>query len=234
MTSDRPELPNRDRSTLMTAIVCGVLVVFGAIAALGVSRRIEAGVEAQAIPSAIDPTNKPTSETPVSPIPSDQNSPINNGEAQDRQVTIVTYWLQDTGTGFELIPRSETVDLGSKAIAAESISPEIVIATALDRLLSSSGPQDAVQAIPNGVTVNQIDRQVDGIHLDLSSEFTLGGGSASMQGRLAQVVYTVTAGEESTPVWLSIAGEPLTLLGGEGLEVPYPITRELFEANFSL
>jgi spore germination protein GerM len=230
MTSDRPELPNRDRSTLVTAIVCGVLVVSGAIAALGVSRRIEAGAEGRAIPS----VSEPASETPVSSVPSDQNSLIKNSEAIDRQVTIVTYWLQDTGTGFELMPRSETVKPEATAIATEPISAEIVIATALDRLLSSPAPQDAAHAIPDGVSVNQIDRRADGIHLDLSSEFTLGGGSASMQGRLAQVVYTVTVGEEATPVWLSIAGEPLTLLGGEGLEVPYPITRELFEANFSL
>lgn len=40
MTSDRPTAPNRDRSTLITAIVCGVLVVSGAIAAVELSRRL--------------------------------------------------------------------------------------------------------------------------------------------------------------------------------------------------
>ncbi len=230
MTSDIPNSPNRDRSTLMTAIVCGVLIASGAIAAFGVLRRIEAGAEMRAITPAI----KPTIETPISPVPAEQNSTAENSEATDRQITIVTYWLQDTGTSFELMPLAETVDIDPTATAGDRIPAEIAIETALDRLLSSPAPQDAGQAIPAGVTVNQIDRQADGIYLDLSSEFTSGGGSASMQGRLAQVVYTVTEGEEEMPIWLSIEGEPLTLLGGEGLLVPYPITRETFEANFSL
>jgi spore germination protein GerM len=226
MTSDFPDLPDRDRSTLITAIVCSVLIACGAIAAFGVSRRIETGVEVQTMTPAIDPAI----EAPISSVPTEQNPTAGSGEAIDRQTQIVTYWLQDTGTNFELMPMTETV-----AIDPTTTSGDLTTATiALDRLLSQVAPNNAGQAIPAGVTVNRLERQADGIYLDLSPEFTSGGGSASMQGRLAQVVYTVTEGEAETPVWLSIAGEPLTLLGGEGLEVPYPITRETFEANFSL
>jgi hypothetical protein len=48
MTSDRPNEPNRDRSTRITAIVCGVLVVSGAIAALELSRRLEMDTQTSA------------------------------------------------------------------------------------------------------------------------------------------------------------------------------------------
>jgi len=41
MTSDIPNSPNRDRATLLTLLVCGAMVLIGAIAAVGLSRQIE-------------------------------------------------------------------------------------------------------------------------------------------------------------------------------------------------
>lgn len=142
------------------------------------------------------------------------------------QVTVAAYFFMDDTTntsrpGPFLAPVARSVP--------ESSDPVIA---ALSELLQ--GPTEAETAsvpairttIPDntlllGVTL------VDGIAtVDLSREFEGGGGSASMFGRLAQVVYTVTQFPEITSVVFRLDGQPVTVFSNEGIMMEGPAGRD--------
>ena len=91
-----------------------------------------------------------------------------------------------------------------------------------------STPTDAIEAllanedghpteIPPGTELRAVlvvDRTAT---VDLSREFESGGGSASMQARVAQVVYTLTQWSFVTRVTFELDGEPVESIGGEGV-----------------
>jgi germination protein M len=80
-------------------------------------------------------------------------------------------------------------------------------------------------AVPDGTQLLGL-KIADGIaRVDLTSEFESGGGSASMQMRLAQVVYTITQFPTVKGVVFSLDGEPIDVLGGEGIIIDHPLTR---------
>lgn len=144
--------------------------------------------------------------------------------------TVQLYWLTDTGRGLELSPYDIQIQGESQ--------PEDILTTAFDSLLTGpdSAPDsiDAFSTIPPGTQLLALQVEPDGIHVDLSNEFGLGGGSAAMSGRLGQVLYTATALDPDAPVWISVEGQPLKVLGGEGLIVEQPMTRSDFEREFQL
>jgi hypothetical protein len=95
------------------------------------------------------------------------------------------------------------------------------------------GEQEAspalASAIPAGTRLLGVE-VADGIAtVDLSAEFTSGGGSLSMRGRLAQVVFTLTRFEEIDGVRFLVEGVPTTVFGGEGVTVEDPARRAGFE-----
>ena len=65
-----------------------------------------------------------------------------------------------------------------------------------------------------GVTVSE-----KAVTINLSHEFTQGGGSTSMIQRVEELRDTVQAVEGPKRLKLAIEGKPLTVLGGEGLEI---------------
>lgn len=142
----------------------------------------------------------------------------------DQSVQI--YVVQDTGTQFELAAVPVSVQ------ATEE--PDAVLKAAFDRLVTQPPNGSGFSEIPSGTQVLNVEVKDNGIYVNLSPEFTSGGGSSSMTARLGQVVYTATTLDPNASVWISVGGEPLEVLGGEGLEIPLPITRTIFESEFPL
>lgn len=84
-------------------------------------------------------------------------------------------------------------------------------------------------AIPEGTTLLDVS-VADGVAtVDLSGTFDDGGGSASMLGRVAQVVATLTQFSTIERVAFRLDGEPIETVGGEGVVVDPPIGRTAIE-----
>lgn len=108
-----------------------------------------------------------------------------------------------------------------------------VAAAALEGLLAGPTETEAQlgfsTAIPAGTELLGVTVE-DGIAtVDLSGEFATGGGSLSMMGRVAQVTYTATQFPTVESVAFELDGEPLTVLGGEGLLLEEPQARADWE-----
>ncbi len=177
-------------------------------------------------------TDTPTiGSSPTSVIPSAEPTPTDTPSAEittqpTTEAQAKVYWLRSNGKKLELAPVQIAVKEGGT-------SDEQLKAT-VERLLKGPANSDVTSSIPDGTKLNALKVEKDGVHVDLSQSFTTGGGSTAMQARLGQVIYTASSLNPEEPVWVSIDGEPLTVLGGEGLEVSQPMTRADFKKGFSL
>jgi spore germination protein GerM len=168
----------------------------------------------------ISVNGSPTVSTPatatVKPIP----IPPNN---------VNVYKVDSTAKGIKVVPSSIPVKETTK-------SAEENLRSAFGELLNNKSAAkndkpNEVSAIPKGTRLLSLKTAANGIHVDLSREFEQGGGSNSMQSRLLQVVYTATTFEPTAEVFLTIEGKKLETLGGEGVDVPSPLTRRSIKAS---
>jgi spore germination protein GerM len=157
------------------------------------------------------PTGLPKSGNTTSPQPIEQATNI--------------YWLKDNGKNFEFVPQPVKVAAGN---------PDQVLEGVFQSLLAGPTEGTASTTIPQGTKLESLKVENDGIHVNLSNEFTSGGGSTSMMGRVGQVVYTATTLNPNAKVYIDVNGKKLETLGGEGLELEQPLTRESFKKDYSL
>ncbi|MEN8445709.1 MAG: GerMN domain-containing protein [Cyanobacteria bacterium J06555_13] len=139
-----------------------------------------------------------------------------------------SYWLTVTGNEISLSPQPLTI--------ADETEPEAALTAAFETLLA--GPKPGLEdytSIPEGTQLLNLKLMPSGVYVDLSNEFSQGGGSSSMISRVAQVLYTATSLEAEADVFLSLEGQPLDEahpLGGEGLLLAHPLTRDQFAKDF--
>jgi hypothetical protein len=104
---------------------------------------------------------------------------------------------------------------------------------ALVKLLEGPTDDEAagglVSAIPAGTELLGVSLNLGVATVDLSGAFDDGGGSASMLGRVAQVVATLTHFPGVKRVGFELDGESVTAIGGEGVVVDPPIGRRAIE-----
>lgn len=114
-------------------------------------------------------------------------------------------------------------------------SSTVALTQALNELLSNQQTATLTSTIPAGTRLLSLRVAPQRIDVDLSREFTQGGGSESMIDRVAQVLYTATSLDRTAKVYLSIEGKLLDEnypLGGEGLILQEPLTRQQFATDF--
>ncbi|MBL1211147.1 GerMN domain-containing protein, partial [Geminocystis sp. GBBB08] len=153
------------------------------------------------------------------PVDNSQTEVKINNDLNKQQIEI--YGINDQ---LALVPTTIQIEKGKDD--QESLT------VAFNKLLTGLDSNNITTAIPENTKLTNLTVKDDGIHIDLSSEFTTGGGSASMISRLGQVIYTASSVNPSVNVWISVEGKPLNILGEEGLIVEQPMTRGIFMESF--
>ena len=135
----------------------------------------------------------------------------------------------------------EEMNLSVFFLKAEEVTPVVrtvgrTVATgraAMEELLKGPNEQDQdfgmSTAVPEGSRLLGLSIENKIATVDLSREFESGGGSLSMQARLAQVVYTLTQFPTVDTVIFEIEGARVTTFGGEGIDLSAPVGPADFE-----
>lgn len=174
-----------------------------------------------------DSTQNPNPSTAtITQQPTLQPSPQTTVKAPNEQ-TVEIYLLKDTGKNLALVPQPVKVQ-------ADADKPKQILEAAFQTLLAEHPDGSNSNTIPKRTKLLDLNLKNDGIHVNLSDDFTSGGGSSSMIGRIGQVVYTATSLNTSAKVYIEVNGKQLDVLGGEGLELEQPLTRESFKKNYEL
>jgi spore germination protein GerM len=164
--------------------------------------------------------------SPSDAITSTQPDGARPGQAQ-------IYWLASSPVENPTEKEEPTaIAFSPRNLADPAQSPEIQLKQALIALLSESVPSHSSTAIPANTRLLNVVQTPQGLQVNLSQEFTTGGGSSSMIARLGQIIYTASSLDPNQPIWLLVEGTPLTVLGGEGLMIEQPLTRAQFAADF--
>jgi hypothetical protein len=121
--------------------------------------------------------------------------------------------------------RGETLGVAHRAVPATSAPAT----AAMDALLGGPDKREKAAglgtAVPEGTTLNGVTIEDGTARVDLSGAFASGGGTLSMQARVAQVVYTLTQFRTVRDVVFMVDHEVVYAIGGEGVVVDGPQRR---------
>jgi germination protein M len=122
-----------------------------------------------------------------------------------------------------------------KMAAATRVMPKTSQTGAAAMAALLEGPTDEEKAagmvtcVPEGTTFLGLDIKSGVATVNLSQEYSSGGGSLSMFTRLAQVVFTLTQFPTVDGVRFKLDGKLIDTLGGEGIIIDEPLDRADYE-----
>ena len=170
-------------------------------------------------------TQTPNNSTPANSSQSIKQPIKQSTTQQGNEQTASIYWLRSKENRLDLVPQPFKV---------AATQPNQVLEAAFKTLLA--GPSEGTDSttIPQGTQLLGLKVENNDVHINLSENFTTGGGSSSMMGRVGQVVYTATSLNPQANVYIEVNGKLLEVLGGEGVELQQPLTRTSFQKNYPL
>ena len=166
------------------------------------------------------PSPEPTGGSTATAGPSGSPSPTETA-ASSETTTVRAYFFLG----------SFTHEAGLAPVLREIPRTQAVATAAMAALID--GPNQAEMAtspamyttIPAGTRLLGLTVTNGIATVNLSREFESGGGSASVLGRLAQVVYTLTQFPTVSAVRFELDGQPVTTFSGEGVVLDHPVGR---------
>jgi hypothetical protein len=171
-------------------------------------------------PVSPEPSAEPTAAAPSEPPATVEPTPTPTS-APGGATAVKIYLFMDE----KLVPVRRQVD-ETRAVGRAALNALFEGPTAEEAAASPS----LTTSVPEGTILLGLDI-ADGLAtVDLSREFESGGGSASMFGRLAQVVYTLTQFPTVKQVAFQLDGEPVTVFSGEGIVLDEASDREDYES----
>lgn len=81
--------------------------------------------------------------------------------------------------------------------------------------------------IPKETRLINITENDKSITVNFSEALSVGGGAQSMRIRLEQLVYTLIDNAPNRPIYIKINGKKIKTLGGEGIEIPQPLNKNI-------
>ena len=211
MTTSSTRRHARPLSRRVAALFAGLV---GLVAACSGSVGVAGPVPTSptAAPSA-SPAPSPSTSSPAASGAAASGAPTTAPSASPAATTAIRVYLfqpDPAGGDAHLVPVTRTVP-----------STRAVATAAVRELLAGPAPDEAglLTMIPAGSQLLGITIDGSVATVDLTGTFESGGGSASMLGRLAQLVYTATQFSTVDAVRLRLDGKPVESIGGEGVIV---------------
>lgn len=233
--------PVRSSLVQVVVIALGTVLVAGACAPTAGPL----GTPSTPAPSADASVEIPSSDaTPGSPFPSGTpgatESPSGSPSTEPATSTpVVTPTNQPSAAGTTIVRAyfflgSFTGSGGLAPVLREIPATQAVATAAVRALLAGPNAKELgaspamYTTVPDGTTLLGLAISNGIATVDLSSEFGSGGGTASVVGRLAQLVYTLTQFSTVTGVRLELDGAPVSTFSGEGIVLDHPLGRTDF------